>query len=154
MYDFTQLLCVIPCYFLSSDVANFDTYVNNWLPIFAIPFLSGTLLCRFLLQKRRMHIEMFQWKRDRKMVIQLLSITALYLCMWSPVQAATIYDYVWTAGAPSQFEVDYLYSLPYFIHLLYPFVVLFSNTEFRWQRREVRPQETLQLQRTVQSNPQ
>ena len=88
VYDFTQLLCVMPCYFLSSNVANFDTYVNNWVPIFAIPFLSGTLLFRFLLQKRRMHIEMFQWKRDRKMVVQLFSIAALYLCMWSPVQAA------------------------------------------------------------------
>ena len=148
VYDFTQLLCVIPCYFFSSGIANFDTFFNNWAPIFAIPVLSGTLFARFLVKKRQMRNEAFRWKRDRKMVIQLLTITSLYLFMWSPVQAATVYDYVWTAGLPSQFEVDYLYSLPYFIHLLYPFVIFFSNSEVRWRPRNVAPQETHQLRRT------
>ena len=141
VYDFTQLLCMMPCYFISSTVANFDTYFNNWAPNIAIPFLSGMLFLRFLLQKRRMHIEIFQWKRDRKMVMQLLSVTALYVCMWSPLQVATIYDYIWTAGISTQFEVEYLYPLPYFIHLLYPFVILLSSPEFRWRSRAVRPHE-------------
>ena len=148
VYDFTQLLCVIPCYFFSSGIANFDTFFNNWAPIFAIPVLSGTLFARFLVKKRQMRNEAFRWKRDRKMVIQLLTITSLYLFMWSPVQVATVYDYVRTAGLPSQFEVDYLYSLPYFIHLLYPFVIFFSNSEFRSRPRIVAPQGTHQLRQT------
>jgi hypothetical protein len=129
-YDYTQLLCLIPCYFFTTSLANVDTFTNNWVPIFAIPILSGALFIRFLSQKRRMQIEVFRWKRDRKMVSQLLSITTLYFCMWAPLQAATIYDNFIIGGTAPDFVVNYLYTLPYFVHLFYPFVVLFSNSEF------------------------
>jgi hypothetical protein len=139
VYDFTQLLCIMPCYFLNNLIGNIDTFLNNWTPILAIPILSGSLFIRFLVQKRQMHVEIFQWKRDRKMILQLLTITLLYMVMWSPLQAATIYDYICNGGLSSQFEIDYLYTLPYFIHLLYPFVVFFSNAELQWRNRRVRP---------------
>ena len=90
VYDYTQLLCMMPCYFLSKSVGNIDTFLNNWVPIFTIPILSGTLFIRFLVQKRRMQMELFQWKRDRRIIIQLLSITSLYCCMWAPLQVGAV----------------------------------------------------------------
>ena len=137
MYDFNQLLCLLPCYFKNRLLTSTDTFLNNWAPIVAIPLLSSTVFVRFLSQKRRMQMEIFQWKRDRKMVIQLLSIVALYICMWGPVKAMTIFNLVWNVPKPFQFQVDYLYSFPYFIHLLYPFVILLSNPELR-RRSHVR----------------
>jgi hypothetical protein len=146
-YDYTQLLCLIPCYFFSNIVANIDTFTNNWLPIVAIPILCGTLLIRFLLQKRRVQVEIFRWKRDRRMIIQLLSTASLYFLMWAPLQAATVYDNIVLNGATLPFVVDYLYILPYFVHLLYPFVILCSNSEFQCKKGVVVPQEQHQLQR-------
>jgi hypothetical protein len=146
-YDYTQLLCLIPCYFYSNTVANFDTFANNWVPIVAIPVLSGALLLRFLVQKRRMQLEVFRWKRDRKMVIQLLTVASLYFLMWAPLQAAAVYVDIVLGGAAPEFVVDYLYILPYFVHLLYPFVVLGSHPELQWKRGAVLPQENHQLQR-------
>ena len=151
-YDYTQLLCSIPCYFSTNSVANFDTFANNWLPIVAIPVLSSALLIRFLAQRRRMLLEVFRWKRDRKMVIQLLSIASLYFLMWAPLQAAAVYVNVVLNGVAPEFVVDYLYILPYFIHLLYPFVVLCSHPELQWQRGGVLPRETHQLQRITRES--
>ncbi|CAF1494157.1 unnamed protein product [Adineta ricciae] len=131
VYDFSQLLCIMPCYFMNIPIGNFDTFVNNWMPIFAIPLLSLALFARFLLQKRQVHIEIFQWKRDRKMVIQLLSIACLYFFMWAPLKSVSIYNLVWRVKISKQFQIDYMFVLPYFIHLFYPFVILFTNSEFR-----------------------
>lgn len=140
VYDYTQLLCMMPCYFLTKSVGSIDTFLNNWVPIFTIPILSGTLFIRFLVQKRRMQMELFQWKRDRRMVIQLLSITSLYCCMWAPLQVAAVYANMFNGGIAPSFLVDYLGSLPYFVHLLYPFVILVSNPELRQRSRDIRPQ--------------
>ncbi|UJR11367.1 hypothetical protein I4U23_015547 [Adineta vaga] len=140
-YDYKKLLCLIPCYFFTHTVANTDTFMNNWIPIFAIPILSSALFIRFLVQKRRMQMEVFRWKRDRRMIIQLLSITTIYVGAWAPLQAATIYDNIFLAGEAPPFVVDYLYTFPYFIHLFYPFVVLLSNPELqRNTNRTIQPQ--------------
>ena len=144
IYDYTRLLCLEPCYFLTNSIGNFDTFSNNWVPIFAIPILSGALLFRYRAQKQRMQIEVFRWKRDRRMVIQLLSITSLYLFMWAPLQAAAVYDNIFLGGAAPPFVVDYLCTLPYFVHLFYPFVVLFSNSEL-WRQRRVQPSRVVNL---------
>ena len=152
-YDYNELLCLIPCYFFTNTIANVDTFTNNWVPILAIPILSAALFIRFLFQKRRMQIEVFRWKRDRRMVIQLLSITLLYFFTWGPLQAATIYDNIFLGGNAPSFVVNYLYTFPYFIHLLYPFVVLLSNPELRRRGRDIQPQENPQPQRQGQDVP-
>ncbi|UJR13188.1 hypothetical protein I4U23_000210 [Adineta vaga] len=146
-YDYNQLLCLAPCYFFNILTGNLDTIINNCIPIFSIPILSGILFVRFLFQKHRVQINLFRWKRDRKMLLQLLSITLLYVFGWAPLQTAAIYINFYLGGISPQFIVDYFYSLPYFIHLFYPFVVLFSNSEFRRRRNHiVQPQKDYRLQ--------
>ena len=149
VYDYSQLLCLIPCYFFTQKMANLDTFLNNWVPIFAIPLLSGTLFIRFLTQKRRMRVEVFRWKRDRRMVIQLLSITLLYCLTWGPLQATLIYSNFFLGGLAPPFVVEYFYSLPFFVYLLYPYVLLASNPELRRFNRGVQPQENLPLRQTA-----
>ena len=145
-YDYSQLLCSYPCYFNTEIIGNFDTFANNWIPIILIPVLSMALLIRFLFQRRRMRLNMFQWKRDRKMVIQLLSVASLYFFMWAPLQAAVFYSNNVYSRVLAYILVVYLYILPYFVHLLYPFIVLCSYPEFRRHRAVVVPQENHALQ--------
>ena len=147
VYDFNQLLCIMPCYFMNALVGSVDTFLNNWTPIFAIPLLSSTLFIRFLFQKRQVRMAIFQWKRDRKMVIQLLVIASLYVLMWAPLQSLAVYNLVWPVRVSRQFQIDYLFVLPYFIHFFYPFVVLFSNSELR-RRKPVQPEMATPLRRT------
>ena len=145
-YDYSQLLCSYPCYFNTESIGNFDTFANNWVPIIVIPVLSIALLIRFRFQRRRMQLDVFQWKRDRKMVIQLLSVASLYFFMWAPLQAAVFYSGIVYSEELSYILVVYLYILPYFVHLLYPFIVLCSYPEFRWRRAVIVPQENHALQ--------
>jgi hypothetical protein len=148
-YDYTQLLCSYPCYFDTKSFANGDTFANNWLPIAAIPVLSGALFVRFLAQKRRMQLEVFRWKRDQKMVIQLLTIASLYFLLYSPLQIIVLlFNYAWKRMIP-HFVVNYFYVISYFVHLLNPFVVWFFNPELRRRGRIVIPQEHHQLQRII-----
>ncbi|UJR24590.1 hypothetical protein I4U23_005965 [Adineta vaga] len=149
VYDFTQLLCIMPCYFMDITIGNIDTFLNNWTPIFAIPLLSGSLFIRFVFQKRQMQMEIFRWKRDRKMVIQLLTIACLYFFMWAPLKSVSIYNLVWTVKISGQFQIDYMFILPYFIHLFYPFVVLLSNSELR-RRNRVKTEVNTPFRRTDQ----
>ncbi|CAF1348208.1 unnamed protein product [Adineta ricciae] len=122
-------------------MGNVDPTINNWIPIFSIPCLSFSLFLRFLLQKRRMQMNLVDWKRDRKLIRQLLSVTILYVLGWAPLQTAAIYINFYLGGVSPQFVVDYFYILPYFIHLFYPFVILFSHSEFRRRINLVQPQD-------------
>ena len=77
-------LCGRPlCYYDIRFVALWDTVLHNILPTLVIVIFSIVLLVRVLLQKHRMRQRM-QWKRHRKMTIQLLSMSTLYLFLYMP----------------------------------------------------------------------
>ena len=103
-YDYTQLLCTWPCYFESKTWSNIDLFFNNYTSLFAIP-----VFCSVLYQRRTM---------------QLLAMSSLYLAMWMPLQVSGIVDLYWDPSFLVQAQIDYMYLFPYFIHLVYPFIVL------------------------------
>ena len=73
-----------------------------------------------------MKLEVFKWKRDRKMILQLLAVSSLYLAMWMPLQLCSLINIYWDWSFLLQAQIDYMYLFPYLIHLLYPFVVLLT----------------------------
>ena len=125
-YDFSQLLCAYPCYFYSLTWSLFDLYVNNLLPIFTIPIACTILYVRVMLQKRTMRQQAFKWSRDRKMILQLWAISSLYLAMWMPLQLLWLINLYWNPTFLLEEQVKYLYLFPYLIHLVCPFIVLFT----------------------------
>lgn len=126
-YDYRQLLCKWPCYFYNIDWANVDLYLNNYVPLLSIPIFCVVIYIRVGIQKRSMRQEAFKWRRDKKIILQLWAISSLYLGMWMPIQILAVINTYWDGKFMIQAQVDYLFLFPYLIHLIYPFVVLFTH---------------------------
>ena len=124
-YFYTVLLCLWPCYIYEPTWANIDLFFNNYTPLIAIPVFCIIIYLRVLFQKRSMKQQVFKWRRDRKMILQLWAISSLYLGMWMPLELSGLINYFWNPRFLVQEQIDYMYLFPDLIHLIYPFVVLF-----------------------------
>ena len=71
-----------------------------------------------------MQLQAVKWRRDKKLIVQLLAISSLYLGMWMPLQVSGIVNLYWDPSFLVQAQIDYMYLFPYLIHLVYPFIVL------------------------------
>jgi hypothetical protein len=141
-YDYTQLLCTWPCYFYDLNWANFDLFFNNYTPLLSIPVFCSVIYLRVLLQKRSIKQQVFKWRRDRKMILQLWAISSLYLGMWMPLQLTELINLHWNPTFLLQAQIDYIYLFPYLIHLIYPFIVLFTYPKemLKFKKNRVGPQ--------------
>ena len=104
------------------------TLVNQILPNAMIVLFNVLLLVRILWQKYRLHQAM-QWRKHRKMTIQLLSISLLYLIFACP---NTLFLFMYLCGLPDTAGSDFkrwAEVFSYYLMLLFPFVCIFSQPE-------------------------
>lgn len=121
-FDFNQVVCGSPlCFYDDSFVGIWDTLVNHMLPTIVIIVASAALFGRILYQKKRVR-QPIRWKKHRKMAIQLLAISVLYLILYIP---ATLVEFAHLCGASEHIGGNFLlYAefFSYYIYLLFPFV--------------------------------
>jgi hypothetical protein len=72
-----------------------------------------------------MRLQIVKWRRDKKLIIQLLAISSLYLAMWMPIELTGLINIYRDPVFLVQAQIGYMYLFPYFIHIIYPFIVLF-----------------------------
>jgi hypothetical protein len=128
--DYFYVTCVDACLFDDGTFGVFDTIVDEVLPVFVIIISSIALLLRVLWQKYRMG-QPIQWRKQRKMTIQLLSISFLYLILLCPF---TLVDFMLVCGFPLESIVDfreYALFLHFFMMLFLPFICVLSLPELR-----------------------
>lgn len=99
----------VPCMLFTSIIGRYDAICHQIIPTFTIAVFSLALLVRVLWLKSRMN-RGIQWRQQKKMVIQLLSISTLYLLFNFP--RAIIQIYV-TSGVQSY------YIIKAFAHLIF-----------------------------------
>ena len=126
-YDYTQLLCVWPCYFNSIRWSIIDVYFNNLTISFCIPTFCSIIYIRVFMQKRVMQQQAFQWRRDKKMILQLWAVSSLYMAVWIPLQLLSVINTYVDPNFLLQAQIDYLFLLPYMIHFFYPFIVMLTH---------------------------
>ena len=134
-YDYTQLLCQWPCYYSDQTWANVDLFFNNYVPLFGIPVFCVAIYMRVCIQKRAMKQQAFKWRRDKKMILQLWAISSLYLAMWMPLQLSSLINTYWDPNFLLQAQYDYIWLFPYFIHLVYPYVILLTYRQTMINRK-------------------
>ena len=125
-FDYTQLLCIWPCYFNSLRWSVADIYVNNLTTTCLIPIFCSIIYIRVFIQKRAMKQKAFQWRRDKKMIFQLWAVSSLYLAMWMPLQLLSLINTYIDPSFLLQAQIDYLFLMPYMIPFLYPFIVMLT----------------------------
>ena len=99
----------------------YETTVHIISPILVILLFSFLLLMRVVWQKHRAH-QSLRWRKHRKMTLQLLSISVLYLFFLLP---AAVLNSVLLTGVPYAAVADAHTSaiyLTYFLILLQPFI--------------------------------
>ena len=74
----------VPCAFVEHHALYvYETLIHQIFPIFLIVIASAILLIRVILQKYRFHHKV-RWRQHRRMTIQLLSISFIYLLFPTP----------------------------------------------------------------------
>ena len=130
MYAYTSDWCHYPCFYQNDPLALYDTVANSIIPTPIITIFSIGLVIRVIKQKQTLHRH-FEWRKYRKMIIQLLSITGMFLLFNLPMTCLVLAH---ACGLPSdstgQFEF-YAYYLYHFVSHLMPFVCLSSLPEIR-----------------------
>ncbi|CAF1447713.1 unnamed protein product [Adineta ricciae] len=126
--DDDSMVCITTCVFDNFSFRAFETFFNNIIPSLIIVFASAALLFRVLRQRYRVR-QQIQWRKHRKMTVQLLWISALYLLITAPLAIIIFLGlYGLSANVGTAFGSLAIYA-SYYIVLLFPFVSLLSLPE-------------------------
>lgn len=125
-FIYTLPVCAAsPCHLFHPILGLWEMGVHGCLSTILVAFFSLALLVRVIVHKRRRH-RRFRWKVYRKMIIQLLSISALYLLLNFPIMLMSVAH---LCGLPSDIGVEaqqITFFLTYWVMFLLPFVALCS----------------------------
>lgn len=127
-YDYTLPYCsTSPCFQSDPMMGLWDWIVNTALPSFLEPLFSFAFLFRVVWQKYHSHVPL-QWRKQRKMAIQLMSLSFLNLISNFPLG---VIGMAHLCGLSESIGVDaqqYFFFLCYFVIFLFPFICLPSVT--------------------------
>jgi hypothetical protein len=129
--DFDQPLYGSPCYTTHANILLYDLIAHTGIPMLLGILLDTILVIRVLFRKRvGLQHQRDKWRRYRKMIIQLLSISSLYLvCQALPAAIVFIQLFVNLPDWAAYIQSIYLYYLFWLLTLLLPFVCIGCMTE-------------------------
>jgi hypothetical protein len=137
-----------------------DFIVDQLVPIFTIIVFSTSLFVRVLRQKHRM-CGMINWRKHRKMAIELLSISIFYVLILLPYAIVYIVRIFGLINSLTNELSAYTVFFSYFILLLFPFICALSLPELQTKmknffqlRRQAKQMDPITLNvRTPVTNP-
>lgn len=126
-----SLYCPQPCYTDSFVLFNIDWIFNTAFPLLTIILANFTLIVRVIRSMRKIRRrQSLTWKRQRKLTLQLLSLSYLYVLGWVP---STVLSILQSFTRPTLLEdipqLDYLNFLTYFVCPLQSFICLLGLPE-------------------------
>ena len=133
-WDYTSNVCGnANCYLVYDPVlSTYDWIVDVGLPIVVIILANVALVIRVIKQKYRHH-EAFSWRKQRRMTLQLLSISSLYLIAWLPSVIIGVIQEFNSWSFYAQIQSDYTLNLIYLVCPLLPWIYLGLMPKFtKW----------------------
>jgi uncharacterized membrane protein YidH (DUF202 family) len=134
--DPSVAVCMFPCFYDNYILTMWDYIVEQFLPTLTIIVFSIGLLVRVIWRKVQMR-RTIHWHKHRKMAVQLLSISFVYLLLLLPYAIVYIVRF---CGVTSPLSTDfstYTVFISYFILLFFPFVCAFSLPELQTKMRNI-----------------
>jgi hypothetical protein len=128
-YEYTLPVCnAYPCYQDGPIIGFWDFIGNNILPGLIVAFVSMALLARVVRRKQRLS-QGNQWRKNRKMTIQLLLISILNIIFILPLNLLSL-AHLCGLSSDSGAQIQlYLYFTAYLLIFFIPFVCLASMPE-------------------------
>ena len=124
------------CMYWRKFIVQWDLMFNQVVPAFTIVVFSMALLIRVLWQKRRM-LQSINWRKQRRMIYQLLSITLIYLIFNIP---CSLYYLAYQTGLATVVHPEisfYLAFFAFYLAFLFPFACLGTLPNFRQKLRRL-----------------
>ncbi|CAF1146618.1 unnamed protein product [Adineta steineri] len=138
--NYAAYTCGGACAYEIAALSMYDGFVNGDIPCFVTTIFNILLVIRVIKQKQRLH-QHVQWRKHRRMIIQLLACAGLFIVFNLPLVCIYVAQAFGVPyGATGQFEY-FVYFLAYFIMLWMPFVCLGSSPEILSKiKRIMKPQ--------------
>jgi hypothetical protein len=115
-----------PCFLNIKILALWDSLIHSLIPTFIIAIFSLALIYRVIAQKNRVR-QPIQWRKHRRMSIQLLSLSSVYLFLNFPLAIIMLVQLFQNARPQFGFGGQlYIFFLTYSVTLSLPFVVYLS----------------------------
>ncbi|CAF1236903.1 unnamed protein product [Rotaria magnacalcarata] len=138
-YDYTEEICGHPlCFHNNRVVGSWDTIAHDIIPTITIVICSISLLVRVVIKNRHIR-KRFQWRKHRKMAIQLLSISYLYCVLYIPVVFIELTQLCCKSNLFSAHFQEYTRFFAYYVIFLLPFVYLVALMESSWRIKNIFP---------------
>ncbi|CAF1398210.1 unnamed protein product [Adineta steineri] len=124
------ILALLLINFIQFHLGLFDWLFHVCIPVITSATASMLLIIRVLIQKRRIGQREI-WRRNRKMVIQLISISIIYMVIWIPNVVFHIIPLIVSSPLSSEIATGILSHVQYMPALLCPFMSLIGLPEIR-----------------------
>jgi hypothetical protein len=131
IFDESSQSCPYTCYNNDYLLCYFDWIFHTICPVVVIVVANTTLICRVIysmdkFRRRQSHT----WKRRRKLTLQLVAFSSLYVMGWGP---SVIISSLKTIFLPNLYDerpdLYYINNSSYFVCPLQPFICFFALPE-------------------------
>ncbi len=130
-YEYSVPICgASPCYQEYGIAGMWEFIVNTSAPIILEGIVSISLVLRVLWQRRRLR-QSSQWRKHRRMIIQLFLVSGFNLSLNLPIELIAVAH---LCGLPAEYGVEpelYFYFFGYWVSFLFPFASLCQYPELR-----------------------
>lgn len=137
VFDYTLPVCGwIPCYASQTAIVMYDLSINGVLPNIVIAICSIGLLIRVIWHRHIRNRQPIQWQKYRKLSIQMLSLSIVFLIFNLPYLIYVIMEYGNFLPLDINSEIfAYLIFLTGFCMLFLPFITLLSLPDEYWLKK-------------------
>ncbi|CAF1419242.1 unnamed protein product [Adineta steineri] len=122
--------------FIQPGLGLFDWFCNVFGPIIVGTVATMILIIRVILQKHRIGQRAI-WQRNRKMVIQLASLSTMYIAVWIPDIISYVIPIIVSNPLALDLASNVFCYFEYLAALLCPFVCLVGLPEVRQSIRQI-----------------
>jgi len=105
--------------------------VDGCIDVMLSTLATWIIIIRVLIQRRRVTTQRTVWQRSRRLIIQLVSLSTLYMIVWLPCVICFVITLFTPVPFLSAFYSAYLSYYQYISCLLCPFVCLLGSSEIR-----------------------
>ena len=123
-FNMQSLFCAFPCALKISSVALYTRFAHQFIPVFIVAGSTLALFVRVINRRRQVQNNQVNWRRYRRMIIQLLTLASLFLTLTVPATTVSIIQNCCLPTFAITVQVSYLNFFVRFLTLFMPFVCL------------------------------
>lgn len=130
-FDNTDLSCPFPCYTDVGIISYADWIFHTICPLTIIVIANIMLICRVIYSMKKIRQKRSRtWKKQKKLTLQLLAFSTLYIMGWSPsVIISIIKAFFLTDLYVDRPELYYINNSSYFVCPLQPMICFLALPE-------------------------